>query len=128
MSQIPKDLMYTKDHEWVKPASPPGVVVVGITDFAQNSLGDVTFIQLPEVGRVLKKGEVFGSVESVKAVSDLYAPLSGEVVRINQALVNTPDPVNRDPYGAAWMIELRMSQESEMSTLLNPEAYSQVAQ
>jgi glycine cleavage system H protein len=127
MSSIPKDLLYTKDHEWVKPSSAPGIVVVGVTDFAQNSLGDVTFLQLPEVGRVVKKGDVFGTVESVKAVSDLYAPVSGTVVKINQELVQTPDPINRDPYGA-WMIEIQMSVENEKNSLLNAEAYAQVAQ
>ena len=127
MSSIPKDLLYTKDHEWVKASPTPGIVIVGVTDFAQNSLGDVTFLQLPEVGRAVKKGEVFGTVESVKAVSDLYAPVSGTVVKINQALVQTPDPINQDPYGA-WMIEIQMSVENEKNTLLNAEAYAQVAQ
>jgi len=128
MSLIKNDLLYTKDHEWLKKTSTPKVVQIGITDFAQASLGDVTFIQLPEIGKTFKKGEVFGTVESVKAVSDLYAPVSGKIVKINQDLVNEPSPVNTDPYQSAWMIELELTAESELSELLSPAAYESLAQ
>lgn len=128
MSQIPADLMYTKDHEWVKKTSTPKLVIVGVTDFAQSSLGDVTFLQLPELNKAFKKGEVFGTVESVKAVSDLYAPVSGRIVKINQTLVNDPSPVNTDPYGNAWMVEFEMDNESELQQLLNAQAYAAHAQ
>ena len=128
MSLIKPDLLYTKDHEWLKKGSTPKVVTIGITDFAQASLGDVTFVQLPAVGKVLKKGDVFGTVESVKAVSDLYAPVSGTVTKVNESLANDPGPVNTDPYNAAWMIELEMSQESELKDLMSAGAYEAHAQ
>jgi len=128
MSQIPKDCLYTKDHEWLKKSSAPKVVVIGITDFAQSSLGDVTYVQLPEVGKTFKKGEVFGVVESVKTASDLFAPVSGKILKTNAALTNDPSPVNTDPYGVAWMVEMEISEESELSQLLSPQAYEGVAQ
>lgn len=127
MSEIKKDCLYTKDHEWVKKGS-PGKVTVGITDFAQSSLGDVTFLQLPEVGKTIKAGEVIGTVESVKAVSDIYAPVSGTISKINEALTQDPSPLNTDPYGSAWLVEVSVSSENELSQLLSPEAYAQVAQ
>ena len=128
MSQISTDCLYTKDHEWLKKSANPRVVRVGITDFAQASLGDVTYLQLPAVGKSFTKGEVLGSVESVKAVSDLYAPVSGKIVAVNEALVNDPTPVNTDPFGAAWMVDIEITQEAELSSLLTPQAYQQHAQ
>jgi len=127
MSDIPKDLLYAKSHEWVRKASAPHVVTVGITDFAQSALGDVTYLQLPDLGRVLKKGEVFGTVESVKAVSELYAPISGKIIKRNEALAADPAPVNSAPYAEGWMLEIEASDESEFATLLKPEAYASVA-
>jgi glycine cleavage system H protein len=128
MSSIPKDLQYTKEHEWIRKSGNPRVVVVGITDFAQSALGDVTYVDLPAVGKVFKKNEVFGTVESVKSVSELYAPLSGKIIKINADLANTPELVNQDPYSKAWMIELEITNESEFQGLLNPQAYEQHAQ
>jgi glycine cleavage system H protein len=128
MSHIPTDLMYTKDHEWLKKSSTPKVVVVGVTDFAQAALGDVTFLQLPDLNKVYKKGDVFGTVESVKAVSDLYAPVSGRISKINQDLVNDPAPINTDPYGKAWMVEFELENENELQQLLNAQAYTAHAQ
>ena len=117
MSEIKKELFYTKDHEWVKKLG-PATVLVGITDFAQRSLGDVTYLQLPAVGHTFKRGDVLGSVESVKAVSDIYAPLSGKVTKINDALVNDPGPLNTDPYGQAWLMEVESNTDSEFAQLL----------
>jgi glycine cleavage system H protein len=128
MSKIPNELFYTKDHEWLKKSAQPKVVIVGVTDFAQAQLGDVTFVQLPAVGKVLAKGEVFGVVESVKTASDLYAPVSGKVTKVNAALANEPSPVNQDPYGQAWMIEIELSNESELSQLMSAQAYEAHAQ
>src|SRR4051794_516591 len=101
MSEIKKNLLYTKNHEWVKKGSTPKLVVVGITDFAQASLGDVTYIQLPAVGATFKQGDVFGTVESVKAVSDIYAPVSGKISKVNEDLVKDPAPVNTSPFDSA---------------------------
>ena len=128
MAKIDSKCLYTKDHEWLLKVGNGSLVRIGITDFAQNSLGDVTFVQLPEVGRVLKKGESFGSVESVKAVSDLYAPVSGTVKKVNDALRQDPAPINTDPFGAAWMLEIEVSNEQELAQLLSPQAYEAVAQ
>ena len=127
MSQIPNDLFYTKEHEWVRKSSTPKHIQVGITDFAQAALGDVTFVQLPAVGTQIKKGQTFGSVESVKAVSDLYAPVSGRVSKINEALNNDPSPINSDPYKGAWMIEVELGDETELKDLLSPQAYQNIA-
>jgi glycine cleavage system H protein len=128
MSKIPNELLYTKDHEWVRKASTPKHVVVGITDFAQSSLGDVTYIQLPPVGSHFKTGAIIGTVESVKAVSDIYAPVSGKILKINDALASDPAPVNHDPYGSAWLVEVELDSEDELKKLLNAAAYEQVAQ
>jgi glycine cleavage system H protein len=126
MSSILPDRKYTKDHEW---ASAKGQnVTVGITDFAQTSLGDVTFVQLPETGKVFKKGEIIGSVESVKAVSDIYAPISGKITKVNQDVLNDPALLNQDPYGKAWLIEVEASNAGELNELLSPEAYKQHAE
>ena len=117
----PAELKYTKDHEWIRIADGEGRV--GITDYAQKQLGDVVFVDLPEVGRMLQKGESFGSIESVKAVSDLYSPVSGEVIAVNPALASRPETVNEDPHGA-WMIALRLSRPDEAQSLLDDTQYA----
>jgi glycine cleavage system H protein len=125
VSDIPKDLLYTEDHEYLKPAGEPGVVYIGITDYAQGELGDIVFVELPKVGASFKKHDVFGTIEAVKAVSELYAPVSGEVLEINSRLDSEPAVVNNTPYGDGWMIKLRMTDESERAALLNAAAYEQ---
>jgi glycine cleavage system H protein len=120
---IPQDLLYTEDHEYIKPAGEPGIVYIGITDFAQGELGDIVFVELPKVGASFKKHDVFGTIEAVKAVSELYAPVSGEVLEINSRLDAEPAIVNGDPYGNGWMIKLRMTDESERAGLLDAAAY-----
>ena len=123
MSNIPADLHYAKSHEWVKSVE-NGEVVVGITDYAQSSLGDITYVQIPAVGDVLAVGDVFGVVESVKAASDLYAPVSGEVVAVNDALDVTPETVNSDPFGEGWIMKVRLNDAAEIDALLDAEAYT----
>lgn len=118
---VPKELRYTKDHEWVRVEGDAGVV--GITDFAQDSLGDVVFVELPVVGAVLAQGAAFGVVESNKSVSDLFAPVSGEVVEVNTRLTEQPELVNQAPYGEGWMIRLRVSIPAELPSLLDASAY-----
>ena len=117
----PTDLKYTKDHEWIRVEG--GEATVGITDFAQRQLGDVVFVELPDVGRTLKQGEVFGTIESVKAVSELFAPVSGEVVAVNADLGHHPETVNATPH-EAWMIRLRPSTPTESDGLLDAAAYT----
>jgi glycine cleavage system H protein len=117
----PADCKYTKDHEWIKIDG--GVGRVGITDFAQKQLGDVVYLDLPQVGRALKLGDAFGTVESVKAVSELYSPVSGEVVAVNSALAEKPETVNKDPHGS-WMVEIRLSAPAELESLLTVADYS----
>ena len=123
MSEIPKDLLYTEDHEYVKPAGAPGEVFIGVTDFAQGELGDIVFVELPKVGATYKKHDVFGTIEAVKAVSELYAPVSGTVVEINARLDGEPALVNSAPYTDGWMIKLRLSDEGEKSALMDAAAY-----
>ena len=123
MSDIPKDLHYTEDHEYLKPSGEPGVMLIGITDYAQGELGDIVFIELPKVGAKLKKHDVFGTIEAVKAVSELYAPVSGEVLEINTRLDAEPALVNMSPYGDGWMVKMKMTDESEKSALLDAAAY-----
>ena len=125
MSDIPQDLLYTEDHEYLKPAGEAGVVFIGITDYAQGELGDVVFVELPKVGAKFKKHDVFGTIEAVKAVSELYAPVSGEVLEINSRLEAEPALVNTEPYGNGWMIKLRTSDESEKSGLLDAAKYKE---
>jgi glycine cleavage system H protein len=125
MNNIPADLKYAKSHEWLKLAA-DGTALVGITDYAQNSLGDITFVQLPKVGAVLKAGETFGVVESVKAASDVYAPVAGEVIEVNKALEANPEKVNGAPYGDGWMLKLKVANVSEAAALLNSTDYSKV--
>ena len=119
----PADLKYTKDHEWVRSAD--GEATIGITDYAQAQLGDVVFVELPAVGRAIKQGEVFGTIESVKAVSELYAPVSGEVVAVNDALSTSPESVNKDPHGA-WIIKVKPSNAGELGSLLDATAYGAI--
>jgi glycine cleavage system H protein len=126
MSNIPADLRYAKSHEWVRTES-DGTVTIGITDYAQNSLGDITYVQTPKVGATLKAGEVFGVVESVKAASDLYAPLAGTVVAVNDALNATPETVNRAPYGEGWMLKLKPADLAAAKALLDAVAYGKLA-
>lgn len=118
---IPVELRYTKEHEWVKVNG--NKVTVGITDFAQNELGDIVFVELPEVGDTVSFNDSFGSVESVKTVSELYSPVSGTVVAINENLSDSPELVNESPYESAWMIEVELSDESELEQLLDAAAY-----
>jgi glycine cleavage system H protein len=122
MSNVPADLRYAKSHEWVKSAG-DGTVTVGITDYAQNSLGDITYVQLPKVGATLTAGQVFGVVESVKAASDLYAPVAGEVVEVNTALDSAPETVNQDAYGAGWMMKIKPADSAAADALLDAAAY-----
>ena len=124
MSEIPKDLLYTEDHEYVKPTDDENVVVVGITDYAQGELGDVVFVELPQVGSSFGKHDVFGTVEAVKAVSELYSPLSGEVVEVNERLDKEPALVNTAPFTDGWMIKLRLKNPSEKDELLGVSEYA----
>lgn len=124
MAEIPQDLLYTEDHEYVKPAGDGNVVAIGITDYAQGELGDIVYIELPNVGRSFKKHDVFGTVEAVKAVSELYSPVSGEVVAVNDRLDKEPALVNSTPYGDGWMIKLRMQDPAERDALLDAKAYA----
>ncbi|HKZ59864.1 MAG TPA: glycine cleavage system protein GcvH [Candidatus Thermoplasmatota archaeon] len=119
-SNVPADRKYTKDHEWAKDEG-QGMVRVGITDFAQHSLTDIVFVELPKVGAKLEQGKPFGVVESVKSASDLYAPLSGEVVEVNKGVVEAPETVNKDPYGGGWMLVLKVAGGS--GHLMEPGAY-----
>ncbi len=124
MANIPADLRYTKDHEYVKVDGTGGTVMqVGITDYAQGELGDVVYVDLPKVGASFGRGDVFGTIEAVKAVSELYAPVAGTVTEVNTALQQDPALVNRDPYGAGWMIKLRVKTPAELDQLLSAEAY-----
>ncbi len=119
--QVPENLKYSNDHEWV--AVDGDTATIGITDYAQGELGDLVFVELPDVGSEANQGESFGTVEAVKAVSDLFAPVSGEVVEINEALADDPEVVNKDPYGGGWMIKVKMSNADELDALLDADAY-----
>ncbi len=118
---FPGNLKYTKDHEWIKVDGEVGTV--GITDYAQGELGDVVFVELPAVGKSLKQHDSFGTIEAVKAVSDLYAPVSGAILEINKDLEKTPETVNKDPYNAGWMVKIKFSNPAEVSSLLDVDAY-----
>ncbi|ALL01513.1 Glycine cleavage system H protein [Pyrodictium delaneyi] len=120
---ILKDRLYTESDEWVKREG--DVVVIGITDYAQKKLRDIVGVELPEPGSNVKAGEAVGSIESVKAAADIYAPVSGEVVEVNERLYDEPELVNRDPYGEGWMFKIRMSDEKELEKLLTPERYAE---
>lgn len=123
MSEIPSGLFYSEEHEYLKSTDEEGVYLVGVTDYAQGELGDVVFLELPSEGESFAAQEVFGTIEAVKAVSDLYSPASGEVVEVNAALDDDPALVNSDPYGDGWMIRLRVSDASELEDLLDDEGY-----
>jgi glycine cleavage system H protein len=123
VSQIPDDLLYTVEHEYVARTGDPAVVRVGITDYAQGELGDVVFVNLPKPGDHLDAHQAFGTIEAVKAVSELYSPVAGEVVEVNGTLETDPAVVNRDPYGAGWMISLRIDDPAALGSLLTPSAY-----
>ena len=121
MANIPDDLHYSKDHEWVRVEG--NIAVVGITDYAQDSLGDVVYVELPKAGDEFAANESFGSVESVKAVSEVFSPVSGEIVGVNEALADEPEMVNQDPYGKGWMIRVQMSNPGEVDSLLTAAEY-----
>src|SRR5258705_13075814 len=121
MANVPEDLHYSKDHEWVRVEGDQAVI--GITDYAQNSLGDVVYVELPKVGDEFAVNESFGSVESVKAVSEVFSPVSGEIVGTNETLADTPEKVNQDPYGDGWMIRVKMSNSGEVDSMLTAAEY-----
>ncbi len=121
---IPANLKYTKDHEWIRVEGETGTV--GITDFAQNELGDVVFIEVETAGETLKRGEAFGTIEAVKTVSDMFMPVSGEVLELNEALEETPESVNKDPYGEGWIIKVKLADLSELNDLLNAGQYEEI--
>ncbi|MCP5326226.1 MAG: glycine cleavage system protein GcvH [Oceanospirillaceae bacterium] len=123
MSNIPANLQYVASHEWIRNEG-DGTVTVGITEFAQDQLGDVVFVELPEVGATVSAGDSVAVVESVKAASDIYAPVSGEIVAINEALVDAPEGVNADPFGAAWFFKIKLSNAAELDGLLSADAYA----
>lgn len=118
---VPAELKYTKEHEWLRIEG--DIVIVGVTDFAQSELGDVVFVEVETEGETLDKEEVFGTIEAVKTVSDLFMPVTGEITEFNEALADDPDMVNKDPYGEGWMIKIKMSDVSEIEDLLSAEQY-----
>ena len=121
MSNYPEDFRYTKEHEWVKVEGDTGLV--GITDHAQKELGDIVYVDLPKAGAKVEKGKSLGSVESVKAVSDIYSPVSGEVTAVNETLTSAPEKLNEDPHGAAWLVKVRLSAPEEIKQLLSASDY-----
>ncbi|HYD52137.1 MAG TPA: glycine cleavage system protein GcvH [Gemmatimonadaceae bacterium] len=123
MSDIPQDLHYTEDHEYLKPSGEPGVMTIGITDYAQGELGDIVYVELPKVGAKYGAHDVFGTIEAVKAVSELFSPVAGEVVEVNAKLDGEPALVNSDPYGEGWMIKIRLDDASAVAGLLTAEQY-----
>jgi glycine cleavage system H protein len=123
MANVPADLLYTEEHEYLKKSAQGDVYQVGITDYAQGELGDIVFVELPSIGDKFKRNDVFGTVEAVKAVSDLYCPVSGEIVEVNDELASDPSVVNSDPYGKGWMIKLRVTNEAELDELLGGAEY-----
>lgn len=125
MSNLPQGLSYVSSHEWIRNEG-DGIVTIGVTDFAQEQLGDVVFVELPDVGTQLTSEDECGVIESVKAASDLFAPVSGEVIAINEQLDDDPELVNSDPYGDAWLLQIRLTNPEELEHLLDAEAYSQL--
>jgi len=121
---IPEDLKYTKEHEWAKIEG--DIATIGITDFAQSELSDIVYVELPAVGEMLEQMQPFGSIEAVKTVADLYAPLSGEVIEVNEELETNPGIVNEDPYGLGWMIKIRITNPEEIQNLLSAEEYKKL--
>lgn len=128
MSEVPDELRYTAEHEWVRAEPGSTTVRVGITDYAQQALGDVVYVSLPDVGATLEAGAAFGEVESTKSVSDLYAPLSGTVIARNESLDDTPELINSDPYGDGWIVELHPADGADPSTLLDAAAYRELSE
>jgi glycine cleavage system H protein len=126
MADVPEDLLYTEEHEYLKKTEDAGVYRVGITDYAQGELGDVVYVELPSAGQKYSRMDVFGTVEAVKAVSDLYFPITGEVVEVNESLADDPAQVNSDPYGAGWMLKIRVADESELDALLGAAEYGKL--
>jgi len=120
---VPAELKYTEDHEWAKIDG--DVATIGITDYAQGELGDVVFVELPEVSTTIEKGDTFGTIEAVKAVADLFAPVSGEVIEVNEKLGAEPETVNKDPYGEGWMIKVKLSNPNEVDDLMNADQYKE---
>ena len=125
MSNVPSDLRYTKSHEWVR-VSPEGIAEIGISDHAQQALGDLVFVEVPESGRKVSSGDACAVVESVKAASDVYAPVSGEVIEGNSALAETPELINQDPYGSGWLMRIRLGNSAELESLLDGKAYEEL--
>jgi glycine cleavage system H protein len=123
----PEELRYTEEHEWIA-VKDGGLVRVGITEYAQDQLGDVVFVDLPEVGKQVGSGDVFGEVESTKSVSELFAPLDGEIVAVNNAVADSPELINSDPYGEGWLIEIKLDDSSTIESLLEAEAYQALIQ
>lgn len=123
MIEIPEELKYTDEHEWAKVEDE--LVVIGITDYAQDALGEIVYIELPSEGDEITKGDSFGGVESTKSVSDLYAPVSGEVVEVNESLLDSPETINEDPYGDGWLIKVRIHDSDEYDELMDSEQYSE---
>ncbi|MCT4637107.1 MAG: glycine cleavage system protein GcvH [Bacteroidales bacterium] len=121
---VPQDLKYTKDHEWIRVEGDEAVI--GVTDFAQGELGDVVFVEIETEGETLDKEEVFGTIEAVKTVSDMFMPIAGEVIEVNPVLEDTPDIVNKDPFGEGWMIKLKITNPAELDELLSAEQYAEV--
>ena len=121
---VPEGLLYTKDHEWIRVEGDFGYV--GVTDFAQGELGDIVFIEIETAGETLGKEEVFGSIEAVKTVSDMFMPVGGEIVEVNPGLEETPDVVNKDPYGKGWMVKIKITDPAELNELLSPEKYKAI--
>ncbi len=122
---VPENLYYTKDHEWLKVEGEFGII--GVTDFAKGELGDVVFIEIETLGETLKKEEVFGTIEAVKTVSDMFMPVGGEILEINPSLEDSPDVVNKDPYGKGWMVKIRLTDPGEIKELLSSDAYKKLA-
>lgn len=121
MTKIENDLLYTNDDEWIRVDGDEATV--GVSDYAQDSLSDIVYLELPDVGEMFEEGESFGVVESVKAAADLYMPVSGEIVEVNEALMDEPEAVNEDPYGKAWMVRVKLSDKSELDDLMDADAY-----
>jgi len=121
--EVPKELLYTLEHEWIRVNGKNAVI--GITQFAQEQLGDIVFVELPEVGSQIEKESPFGVVESVKTVSDLYAPASGKITKVNKELETNPEKVNNEPYDAGWIVEIELSDETDIESLLDPDAYTE---
>lgn len=120
---VPVDLKYTKDHEWIRVEG--DTAFVGVTDFAQGELGDIVFIEVETVGETIEEGETFGSIEAVKTVSDLFMPVSAEILEFNEALNSTPELINKDPYGDGWIVKIKLQDASQLKALLDPEAYKE---